>query len=91
TDSGSKETHTGQTWEESDFRNVRFLNTEKEINDQFSIDLVSKMAPIEVTERIVSCDGGGGALGHPRVFINLDEGTPKACIYCQLRYVLKEH
>ena len=36
----------------------------------------------------VSCDGGGGALGHPRVYINLDDGQPKACIYCGLRYQL---
>nr|ADD24303.1 NADH dehydrogenase iron-sulfur protein 6, mitochondrial [Lepeophtheirus salmonis] len=89
TSSGSKETHTGQQWDESDFRNFRFLNTEKEINEKFAIDLVSKVPPIEVTERIVACDGGGGPLGHPRVFINLDDGEPSACIYCRLRYVLK--
>ena len=35
----------------------------------------------------VSCDGGGGALGHPKVYINLDGGEPVACIYCGLRYV----
>ena len=37
--------------------------------------------------RQVSCDGGGGALGHPRVFINLDASGPQSCIYCGLRYV----
>ena len=35
----------------------------------------------------VSCDGGGGALGHPRVYINLDDGKPVSCIYCGLRYI----
>ena len=26
---------------------------------------------IEVTETTVACDGGGGALGHPRVYLTL--------------------
>ena len=34
----------------------------------------------------VSCDGGGGALGHPKVFINLDPSGPQSCIYCGLRF-----
>lgn len=25
----------------------------------------------DVEDRVVSCDGGGGALGHPKVYINL--------------------
>ena len=37
----------------------------------------------------VACDGGGGALGHPKVYINLEDGKPVACIYCQTRYVFK--
>ena len=40
----------------------------------------------------VSCDGGGGALGHPRVYINLDPDGPQTCGYCGLRFVLdKDH
>jgi uncharacterized Zn-finger protein len=34
----------------------------------------------------VSCDGGGGALGHPKIFINLDPSGPQACNYCGLRF-----
>ena len=36
----------------------------------------------------VGCDGGGGALGHPKVYINLDDGKPHGCIYCGLRFQL---
>ena len=36
--------------------------------------------------RQVACDGGGGALGHPKVYINLDKEGPQSCIYCGLRY-----
>ena len=34
----------------------------------------------------VSCDGGGGPLGHPKVYINLDKPGPQSCPYCGLRY-----
>lgn len=29
----------------------------------------------------VSCDGGGGALGHPKVYLDLTEGRA-VCPYC---------
>jgi uncharacterized Zn-finger protein len=42
-----------------------------------------------VTALRVSCDGGGGALGHPRVWLTID---PKVgfvdCGYCDKRFVL---
>ena len=37
----------------------------------------------------VACDGGGGPLGHPKVYINLDDGETHVCIYCGLRYIFK--
>jgi len=82
-------THTGIAWDDSDMRNVRFVNHEKEVNKSWAIDLIADVPPIECTKRVVSCDGGGGALGHPKVFINLDEGKPEPCGYCGLRFVLK--
>merc|ERR1712183_380564 len=82
-------THTGQQFSESDPRNVRFAVTglEKQVNDKCAIDLIKDVPPIAVNKRVVACDGGGGALGHPRVYINLDDGEPHSCIYCGLRYV----
>ena len=44
---------------------------------------------IEVTETVVACDGGGGALGHPRVFLNLESEGVIDCPYCDRRFVLK--
>lgn len=50
------------------------------------------------TSTRVRCDGadnirGGAALGHPRVFIEIDERGPNAgwaeCGYCDRRFVLK--
>ena len=42
---------------------------------------------IPVTERTVACDGGDGALGHPRVFLFI-EGQNVLCPYCSRLYVL---
>ncbi|KAG7527597.1 hypothetical protein FFLO_06776 [Filobasidium floriforme] len=39
-----------------------------------------------VPGRKATCDGGGGALGHPKIFINLDKPGPKACGYCGVRF-----
>ena len=57
----TKNTHfwlvvTGQTFSESDPRNVRFAVTglEKQVNDQWAIDLIAKVPPIVVNKRIVS-------------------------------------
>ena len=44
---------------------------------------------LKASSTTVSCDGGGGALGHPRVYlqINLQVGHID-CPYCGRRYVL---
>lgn len=43
---------------------------------------------IEVASRVVACDGGTTALGHPRVFLRIT-GTEIVCPYCSRRYVLR--
>ncbi|KFM59692.1 NADH dehydrogenase [ubiquinone] iron-sulfur protein 6, mitochondrial, partial [Stegodyphus mimosarum] len=85
-----KITHTGQKFDEEDKRMVRFLDREKQVNPHFAIDLINSIPPKPVKERVVWCDGGGGALGHPKVYINLDQG-PQACGYCGLRFELDHH
>jgi uncharacterized Zn-finger protein len=48
-------------------------------------------APPEVIvthEHRVACDGGGGALGHPRVFLELGDKPYVECGYCDRRFVL---
>jgi uncharacterized Zn-finger protein len=47
-----------------------------------------------VTSTRVSCDGssgipGGAALGHPRVWLEIDEKGYAECGYCDRRFVLK--
>ena len=45
---------------------------------------------IEVDDTVVACNGGGGALGHPRVFLNLETDGFVDCPYCDRRFVLRE-
>ena len=46
---------------------------------------------VEVETRRVACDGGEGALGHPRVWLSIDPAKGWAdCGYCDRRFVLKE-
>ena len=44
---------------------------------------------IHVDELVVACDGGGGALGHPRVFLRIERDSVM-CPYCSRLYVLNE-
>lgn len=44
-----------------------------------------------VASRRIACDGGEGALGHPRVWLTIPHDTGFVdCPYCDARYVLAE-
>lgn len=46
---------------------------------------------IEVDTIDVACDGGQGALGHPRVWLHIEHDSHDVvCPYCSRKYVLKE-
>ncbi len=44
---------------------------------------------IHVDDRTVACDGGNGALGHPRVFLHIEKDSVM-CPYCSRLYILSE-
>ncbi|MCC6467158.1 MAG: zinc-finger domain-containing protein [Alphaproteobacteria bacterium] len=44
---------------------------------------------IQVDSETVACDGGAGALGHPRVFLTLDGDGKVDCPYCGRHFILK--
>ena len=43
---------------------------------------------VRVRTRRVACDGVGGALGHPRVWLEMGEANFVECGYCDRRFVL---
>ena len=55
--------------------------------------MTSKPETIRTKSKRNVCDGatdiaGGAALGHPRVFIEIDETGEATCGYCDKRFVL---
>ena len=43
---------------------------------------------IHVTSATVACDGGEGALGHPRVYLHMAETGRVECPYCDRLFIL---
>jgi len=46
---------------------------------------------VVVNEHRVSCEGLGGALGHPRVYLEMGAKGYVECGYCDRRFVLSHH
>ena len=44
---------------------------------------------VEVDTDVVACDGGGGALGHPKVWLHIGEEGYVDCPYCDCRFIRK--
>lgn len=42
---------------------------------------------VETDEMRVACSGSGGALGHPRVYLNLEPSGQVECPYCSRTFV----
>jgi uncharacterized Zn-finger protein len=45
---------------------------------------------VVVETPVVPCDGNGGPLGHPRVFLRIGPEREIVCPYCSRRFVLAE-
>jgi uncharacterized Zn-finger protein len=50
--------------------------------------LIPPPEQIVVPTKRVACDGGGGALGHPLVYMDMGEDDFVECGYCDRRFVL---
>jgi len=44
--------------------------------------LTSANDVVLVKTRRVACDGGGGALGHPKTYLDMGQDTEVVCKYC---------
>ena len=60
------------------FFNDSFSIVCTKVNKNFAIHLVAEEPVADIEARVVSCDGGGGALGHPKVYINLVRANTSA-------------
>merc|ERR1711894_566744 len=82
-------THTGQKFEESDYRKSRFVDRSKLVNTRFAIDLIAE-DPVVVCEQRVVFSDSKGPLGHPRVYINLDKPGVHTCGYSGRKFIHKK-
>ncbi|KAF8140266.1 ubiquinone oxidoreductase 20 kd subunit [Boletus edulis] len=65
--------------------------TELQPNPLSAMELIANEPVRVVHGRKAVCDGGGGALGHPKIFINLDQLGPQPCGYSGLRFEQAPH
>lgn len=40
-------------------------------------------------QEIIACAGGGGALGHPKVFLEMEHNKQVVCPYCSRKFIFK--
>ena len=45
---------------------------------------------IHTQQARVSCNGGGGALGHPQIWLNMGADNTVTCPYCSRHFVKKD-
>ena len=45
---------------------------------------------IKVKDKRVSCDGGKGSLGHPKVYLDVAKEGFAICPYCSKKFVLEQ-
>lgn len=82
-------THTGQQYQPDDYRRIRFEVGEKKVNKNFAIDLIKEDPVVVCDERIV-WSSGGGPLGHPKVYIRLDNNKIHDCGYSGRKFIHKK-
>jgi uncharacterized Zn-finger protein len=59
------------------------------VDDRINIKAIPAPEIIEVQTTRVKCDGGGGPLGHPLVYLEMGDEDFVECGYCDRRFVLK--
>ena len=43
--------------------------------------------PKIVNTKSISCDGGGGASGHPNVYLYINDNNEVTCPYCSQKFI----
>jgi uncharacterized Zn-finger protein len=51
---------------------------------------ISPFETLHVNTKKVSCDGGKGVLGHPKVYLNMGENNFVICPYCSKFFTLEQ-
>jgi len=72
---------------------IRFEQTKMDLQPQplSAMEMIANEPIRLVNGRRAVCDGGGGPLGHPKIYINLDKPGPRPCGYCGIRFEQNPH
>ncbi len=46
----------------------------------------NSVTPIKSDDKEVACDGGGGTLGHPKIYLPFGNDVSVECYYCGKRF-----
>lgn len=46
---------------------------------------------LHVTSKKISCDGGAGSMGHPKVYLNMGDKDYVSCPYCSKIFTISEN
>ena len=55
-----------------------------------SPDIKNKELQVVSSSNVV-CDGGGGTLGHPKIYLDMGQETEITCPYCSKLFVLDKN
>jgi len=55
-----------------------------------SPDIKNKELQVVSSSNVV-CDGGGGTLGHPKIYLDMGKETKIICPYCSKSFVLENN
>lgn len=51
---------------------------------------VNTFETLHVDSKKISCDGGKGASGHPKVYLNMGKNDSIVCPYCSKNFVFEK-
>ena len=78
-----------ERWEELAQAGVAYSRPFLDLTPDTARRVVDPHEIIEVETEVVGCDGGGGVLGHPLVYLNMEKQGAVDCPYCGRKFVLK--
>ncbi|XP_059156832.1 NADH dehydrogenase [ubiquinone] iron-sulfur protein 6, mitochondrial-like [Physella acuta] len=89
---GGRTQHTARcdtVYDKDDYRNIRFVDRDKLINPNWAIELIAE-DPVVVVNKSHVWSNSCGALGHPKVYINLDKPEVGVCGYSGRKFIQKK-
>ena len=50
-----------------------------------------EIVQVKADDPVAACDGGGGALGHPKIYLRFEGRKFVDCYYCSRRFVKPDY